>query len=204
MQVAYTNTIFAVRGDAPYKSVQDFVEQTKQRKMAYGSNGFGTTAHLWVELFKQKTGADLLHVPYKGAAPSAQALFAGETDFLVGSPASLKGFLDAGRLRPLAVTSAKRMPAFPNTPTMAESGYPDLVVGAWFGMLAPPNMSPALADRLHEMVSAATKTAEFQKVASTFMFDSPPVSRAAFTKMVNAEVAVWKASIDAAGIKPED
>lgn len=203
-QVAYTNVLFAVKADSPYKTVKDIVDASKQKKMAYGSNGFGTTAHLWVELFKQKTGADMLHVPYKGAAPSLQALAAGEHEFLVASPASLKAMLDAGLVRPLVATSAKRLPNFPNVPTMVESGYPDFVVGAWFGIFSPPATPPAIADKLHEMVANAVKSPEFQKFAASLQFDTPPLSRAEFAKLISADFALWKSTIEAAGIQPED
>ncbi|MFO1199397.1 MAG: tripartite tricarboxylate transporter substrate binding protein [Burkholderiaceae bacterium] len=203
-QVAYTHVIFAVQAGAPYRTVQEFVAETKRRKMNYGSNGFGTTSHLWCELFKQRTGADLLHVPYKGAAPSLQGLVSGEHEFLVASPASLKAQMDAGRVRPLVITSAKRLPAFPDVPTMGESGYPDFVVGAWFGMFAPPAMPAAIADKLHEMVNAAMRTPEFQKHAETFRFETPRVSRADFASLVAADAAVWRAAIEAAKIQPED
>ena len=85
--------------------MQDLVAQSKGSKMAYGSNGFATTSHLWIELFKQKTGADMLHVPYKGAAPALQGLLSGEHSLVVASPATLKVQMDAGRVRPIAATS---------------------------------------------------------------------------------------------------
>lgn len=203
-QIAYTNVVFAVNANSTYKTVQDIVDASKQKKMAYGSNGFGTTSHLWIELFKAKTGANILHVPYKGAAPSLQALVAGEHEMVVASPASLKAQLDAGRVRPIAVTSAKRLPSFPNVPTMVESGYPDFVVGAWFGVFGPPNLPQPIADKLHDMIVSAMKSPEYQKHADTFMFDTQPVPRAEFTRLVAADATVWKSAIEAAQIKPED
>jgi tripartite-type tricarboxylate transporter receptor subunit TctC len=201
-QVAFTNVLFAVSDTSPYRTVKDVVDASRTKKMNYGSNGFGTTAHLWIELFKAKTGANMLHVPYKGAAPSLQALIGGEHDFLVASPASLKVQLDAGRVRPIAATSAKRLPQFPNVPTMAESGYPDFVVGAWFGVFGPPHLPAPIADKLHAMIVSAMKSPEYQKHADTFMFDTQPVARAEFAKLVAADAAVWRAAIAAAKIEP--
>ena len=203
-QIAYTNVVLAVNVNSPYKTVKDVVDASKTKKMAYGSNGFGTTSHLWIELFKVKTGADILHVPYKGAAPSLQALVAGEHEMLIASPASLKVQYDAGRVRPIAVTSAKRLPGFPTVPTLVESGYPDFVVGAWFGIFAPANLPQPIADKLHEMIVTAMKSAEYQKHADTFMFDTQPIPRAEFIRLVAADAAVWKSAIEAAQIKPED
>lgn len=203
-QVAKTHVVFAVTASSPIKTVHEFVAQTKQRKMSYGSNGFGTTSHLWIELFKQKTGADLLHVPYKGAGPAMLGLIGGETDFIVASPASLKAHLEAGRIRPLVATSPRRLDALPNVATMVESGYPDFVVSAWFGVFGPPNMNAVLADKLHEMVTAAVNSAEFRKQAAAVQFEIQPLSRDDFTKMIAADAGVWRTAIDAAGIKPED
>lgn len=126
--------------------------------MAYSSNGYGTNTHLWFELFKVKTGAQLLHVPYKGAAPALQGLVAGETDIALSSPATAKVLLDAGRLRPIASGSPQRASLFPNVPTLVESGYPDLAFGAWFGVFGPANVSPAIADKLHAMITSAMKS----------------------------------------------
>jgi tripartite-type tricarboxylate transporter receptor subunit TctC len=203
-QVAFTHVLYAVSTASPYKSVQDLVAQSKGSKMAYGSNGFATTSHLWIELFKQKTGADMLHVPYKGAAPALQGLLSGEHSLVVASPATLKVQMDAGRVRPIAATSPKRLPAFPDVPTMVESGYADFVVGAWFGIFAPAKMSPAIADKLHDMIVTAMATPEYQKHAESFKFDTPQMPRADFAKLIAADAAVWRAAIEAAKIEPED
>lgn len=203
-QVAWTNVLFSVPANSPFRTVKELVDASKTKKMAYSSNGHGTTTHLWMELFKVKAGAQLLHVPYKGAAPALQGLIAGETDIVISSPASAKGMLDAGRIRPLIITSAQRLPMFPNVPTFVESGYPDLVLGAWFGMFGPPGMSPALADKLHDMIVSAMKSPEYQKHADSFMFDIQPVPRTQFAKLVADDAALWRQAIEAAQIKPED
>jgi len=203
-QVAWTNVLFSVPASSPYKTLKAFIDASKTKKLAYSSNGYGTNTHLWMELFKLKTGAQLLHVPYKGAAPALQAMIAGETAFAISSPASAKAMLDAGRLRPLAITSSERDPTFPNIPTLAESGYPELVMGAWFGVFGPPNMSPAIADKLHSMIMSALTSEEYQKQAKTFVFDVPQVSRAEFSKLVADDAALWRQAIEAAQIKPED
>lgn len=203
-QVAWTNVLFSVPASSPYKTIKELIDASKTTKMAYSSNGHGSTSHLWMELFKVKTGAQLLHVPYKGAAPALQGMVAGETNLVISSPASAKVMLDGGRIRPLVVTSAQRLPAFPNVPTFVETGYPDLVLGAWFGMFGPPGMSPAVADKLHSMIVSAMKSPEYLKHASSFMFDVQPVSRAQFTKLVADDAALWRQAIEAAQIKPED
>lgn len=180
------------------------MDVSKTKKMAYSSNGYGTNTHLWMELFKVKTGPLLLHVPYKGAAPALQAMIAGDTDFAISSPTSAKTMMDAGRMRPLAIGSAQRFAGLPSVPTLVESGYPDLLMGAWFGIFGPANMPPVLADKLHAMIVAAMKSPEYIKHAETFMFDVQPVSRAQFTKLVADDATIWRQAIEAAQIKLED
>ncbi|NYT22744.1 tripartite tricarboxylate transporter substrate binding protein [Alcaligenaceae bacterium] len=203
-QVAWTNILFSVAASSPYKNIKDFVEASKTKQMAYSSNGYGTTTHLWVELFKKSTGAQLLHVPYKGAAPALQGMVAGETNLAVSSPASAKALLDGGLLRPLAIASAERSPLFPDVPTLVESGYPDLVLGAWFGTFGPPGMDPAIADKLHDMIIAAMQSPEYQKHAQSFIFDLPILSRQAFAKVVADDTPLWLSAIAAAGIEPSE
>lgn len=203
-QVAWTNVLISVSATSPYKSVKELIEASKTKRMAYSSNGYGTNTHLWMELFKVKTGAQLLHVPYKGATPALLAMVAGETDIAISSPASAKALLDAGRLRPLAIGSAQRFALFPNVATLAESGYPELVFGAWFGIFGPANMNPEIADKLHAMIIAAMKTPEYIKHAETFVFDVQPTKRAQFIKLIADDEAVWRQAIEAAQIKPED
>lgn len=202
--VANTYVAFAVASNSPHKTVEELVRQSKQSKMSYGSNGFGTTAHLWLEMFKHATGADLLHVPYKSAAPAMQGLIGGEVDLIVASPASLAAHMEAGRIRPLAVSSPQRLEIMPNVPTMKEIGYPDFSAVAWFGVLGPANMDPAVADKVHAMVTEAVKSPEFKKLAARLQLESPPLSREEFKELVWEDSAGWKRTIDAARIEPID
>jgi len=203
-QVAWTNVLFSVPENSPYRTIKELIDASGKDKLAYSSNGYGTTTHLWMEWFKEKTGAQLLHVPYKGAAPALQAMVAGETDFVISSPASAKVMLDAKRIRPLAITSSRRVPTFPDVPTFVESGYPDLVMGAWFGVFGPPGMNPAIADKLHAMVNSAIQSPEYQKHAQTLAFDVPVVSRAQFAKVIVDDAALWRQAIKAAQIQLTD
>ena len=203
-QVAWTDILFSVPAKSPYQTIGDLIAASKTGKLAYSSNGHGTTTHLWIELFKQSTGAQLLHVPYKGAAPALQGMVAGETHLAVSSPASAKVMLDGGLLRPLVIASRERSPAFPDVPTFVESGYPDLLMGAWFGVFGPAGMDPAIADKLHSMIIAAIQSPEYQKHAKSFMFELPIISREAFAKLVADDTPIWLKAIEAAKIEPVD
>ncbi|MGE4240954.1 Bug family tripartite tricarboxylate transporter substrate binding protein [Ramlibacter sp.] len=203
-QVAYTSFLFVVPANSPYATLKEVIDTSKTKQLAYSSNGFGSGNHLWMEAFKSITGANLLHVPYKGAAPAVQGLIAGETQFMITSPASGRLMLDAGRMKPLATSNPTRLPGFPTVPTLGESGYPGRVMGAWFGIFGPANLPPAITSKLHDMVLAAMKSPEFQKQADTFMFDTRPVSRAAFEKVIADDAALLKSAIEAAKIPLED
>ncbi len=204
-QIAYTDFLFAVPANSPYTTLRDLLEASKTKKMAYSSNGHGSGNHLWMELFLAKTGYNkVLHVPYKGAAPAVQGLLAGETDLMITSPASGRAMFEAGRMKPLVTSSPTRLASYPNVPTFAQAGFPALVMGAWFGVFGPAGMSPALADKLHTMLVNATTSAEYQKQAGVFSFNTQPVSRAAFAKLVLDDAVLLKAAIDAAQIPLED
>ncbi|NYT23472.1 tripartite tricarboxylate transporter substrate binding protein [Alcaligenaceae bacterium] len=201
-QVAWTNILFSVPASSPHKTIKDFIEASKTQPMAYSSNGHGTTTHLWMEQFKKSTGAQLLHVPYKGAAPALQGMVAGETNIAISSPASAKVMLDGGLLRPLAIGSPERDPAFPDIPTFVESGYPDLLLGVWFGVFGPAGMDADVADKLHDMIISAVKSPEYQKHAQSFMFDLRILSREEFAKLVADDTPLWLQAMEAAGIEP--
>lgn len=201
-QVASTTVLFSVPTNSPHKTINAFIEASKAGEMAYSSNGHGTNTHLWMERFKKSTGAQLLHVPYKGAAPALQAMVGGETDIAISSPASAKVMLDGARLRPLAIGSAERSPAFPDVPTLAESGYPDLLLNAWFGVFGPAGIKPEIADKLHAMIIDAIQSPEYQKHAQSFMFDLPIRSRQEFARLVADDVPLWEHAMKAAGLEP--
>ena len=147
------NTFYlVVNPSSPANSVQDLVRMAKQRPegLTYGSNGNGSPNQLLAELFKKRTGINLLHVPYKGSNESNADLMAGRIDFMFdGSAIAL---VNAGRLKALAVAFPKRWPTEPSIPTMAEAGYADVTISTFFGLVAPPNTPPAILDKLNEAV----------------------------------------------------
>jgi tripartite-type tricarboxylate transporter receptor subunit TctC len=127
--------LLAVPADSPAKSVADLVALAKSKPggLSFASQGTGAGGHLLGEMLKQRTGTPLVHVPYRGAGPAAVDLAAGRVDFFFVAYASVVSFLQAGKVRVLAVTSPKRLPAQPNVPTMAEAGFPGIQLDAWFG-----------------------------------------------------------------------
>lgn len=150
-----------VHPSVPANSVQELIAYAKANpdKLSYASQGNGSTAHLTAELFKQKTGTKLVHVPYKGDAPAVADLLAGHVNVMFGNVAQASGHLRTGKLKVLAVTSAKRIPNLPQTPALQEI-VPGVVAVAWFALVAPPKTPAAIAQRLSSLIGEILRTPE--------------------------------------------
>ncbi len=153
-----------VHPSVPVQTLDEFIAYAKANpdKLTYASQGNGSTAHLTAELFKLKSGTRLVHVPYKGDAPAMADLLGGHVQLMFGNVAAAAAHLRSGKLRILAVTSAKRLPAMPTVPAVSEQ-VPGVVGVAWFAMVAPPKTSPAIAARLSTAVADILRTPEVAK-----------------------------------------
>lgn len=153
-----------VHPSVPANSVQELIVYAKANpdKLSYASQGNGSTAHLTAELFKQKTGTKLVHVPYKGDAPAMADLLAGHVNVMFGNVAQASAHLRSGKLKVLAVSSAKRIPSMPQTPALQEI-VPGVVAVAWFALVAPPKTPMAIAQRLSSLISDILRTPEMQR-----------------------------------------
>jgi tripartite-type tricarboxylate transporter receptor subunit TctC len=154
--VGYAQLYLVTKKDLPVKSANDLVQLAKGSpgKMTYGSGGPGTQMHLVGELFKQQAKVDVVHVPYRGAAPALQDLLGGQIDYYF-DPAAGFGHIREGRARLLAVTGTKRSPFFPEAPTLSELGIPGVELGNWFGIFAPAGTPPEVVARVgHEVARA--------------------------------------------------
>lgn len=148
------------------RSIADLVAAAKKapNKISYGSAGIGGTTHLPLAFFGTRAGVELLHVPYKGAAPAMADTMGGVVTLSApGYSGQLTSSIEAGTLVPLAVTSAKRLPFLPNVPTLAESGYPDLVFPIWYGLFAPKGTPPEAVARLSKELAAMAAEPKYQK-----------------------------------------
>lgn len=144
--------ILVVPASSPARTVKDLVElaKTKPNGLSYASQGIGTAGHVNGELFRHVTQTNLTHVPYRGGAPAAVDTAAGRVDLLFTSYLTIQAMLADGRVRPLAITSAKRSPLLPNVPTVAEAGYPGIELDGWYGVLAPAGTPQPIVRKLHE------------------------------------------------------
>ena len=191
-----------VHPSVPANTLEEFIAYAKANpdKLSYASQGNGSTAHLTAELFKLKTGTQLLHVPYKGDAPAMVDLLAGHVNLMFGNVAAASAHLRSGKLRLLAVTSPKRLAAMPNVPAVNEL-VPGVVGVAWFALVAPPRTPPAIAARLSATVSEILRSPEMTKRYAEVGADAignTPEEMAAWMK---EDTERWRAVIKAGNIR---
>jgi len=183
-----------VGNGSPHRTLRDFVADAKANpgKLNYASTGTGSSLHLAVELLQNATGVSLVHVPYNGSAPAQAALMAGDIQFFADSTGSAMGLVRGGKLRPLAVTTRERLPALPDVPTVAESGYPDYEVTTWFGLMLPRNAPPDVVNRLNASVAQAIADRGFREQFEALGLVVPPtLTPGEFNAYIGRERERW-------------
>ena len=197
--------ILVVHPSVPANSVQELIALAKAQpgKLNYASVGTGSPGHIAGELFKLKTGIDIVHIPYKGGGPAVTDTIGGQVQLLFVSMPAVWQHVKSGRVRAIAVTSAKRSVTAPEVPSFLESGVPDFVVDSWYGALAPAKAPPAAVARLN---AAFVKVLEMPQVKDRLIAqgaEAAPSTPAEFERVIKDELAKWEYVIRAANIKPE-
>ena len=197
--------VLVVRNDLPAKSVRELVAHAKANpgKLNYGSTGNGSASHLAMELFKVKTGTDLVHVPFRGAAPMAQELVAGRIDVAFATLPSVLGQITGGTMRALALASGARAPQLPSVPLLREEGVEGGEADAWVGLWAPAATPPAVLDKLSGAVLAALKKPEVAEAATKLGMAVNLREPKAFDAFVADEIRKWADVVKAANVKIE-
>ena len=203
--VAFVPDVLVVNKKLPMLSVGDLIQQAKNpsAKMNYGSSGNGTTRHLAGEIFNKLTGTSLLHIPYKGSGPAMTALIGGEVDLIFEGLGSAASYIKAGTIRPLAVTSNKRSPAFPEIPTMAEAGVQDFESLSWYGFWVPAGTPKAVQDRLFQATTKALNDPDIKSIWTHQGAETGPTTQAAFTQYVRDETTKWGRIVKSANLAAE-
>jgi len=202
--MANTSPILVVHPSVPVKTVKDLIALAKAQpgRLAYGTTGNGTTAHLAFAQIKMVTGIDAVHVPYKGGAPQVTALVSGEVAMLLAVPAGLLTHIKSGRMRPLAVSGSKRLAALPQLPTLQESGV-KVVVESFWGVVAPAGTPLAIVGRLQEAIAQALKVPEIASRLDDMQFQPVGSTPTQFESFVQSEVRRWIGVVKATGVKVE-
>jgi tripartite-type tricarboxylate transporter receptor subunit TctC len=203
--VAYTPVVIVARADSKFKTLKDVVAAAKAApdSVTYGSPGNGTTIHLAGELFNQAAGIQLRHVPYKGSNPAMMDVLAGNVDLMVSSVPSALGQIKAGKLRALAVTSARRSSSLPDVPTVAESGYAGMDVSTWYGIFMPAGAPKEAVDKVHAAVNKLLASPEMVKAVHDQGAEPQALNPQQFADLVRTDYAKWEKIVKASGAKIE-
>lgn len=201
--VASTPLMLVVHPSTPAKSVKELIALLKANpgKYTYGSSGNGTIVHLSAEMLKSAAGVDALHVPYKGSNPATAAILGGEVNFVFSTMPPAISNAKAGKLRALAVTTAKRVPAAPEVPTMIESGLRDFEIVLYSGILGPKGMDRAIVRRINAEFAKVVQVPEIKNVYDKIGADPITMTPEEFEKRTVAEIAKLAPVVKASGAK---
>jgi len=205
MNVAGVAQAFVVPANSPYKTLADLVAAAKASPgtLSYGSGGVGSFQHLTFEWLKQRTGAQIKHIPYRGSGPAYTDLIGGQINAMVDSLPGVLPLVQAGKLRVLAVSTSHRVPQLPDVPTVAESGVAGFDALGWLGIVAPKGVDPAVRDKLNaDLKAVLADDAVKARLASLGMI-TVASTPAEFGRFIDSEIVKWGAVIKAAGIQPE-
>lgn len=201
--VAIGPSVLVVHPSLPVNSVKELIAaaKAKPKHLIYGSGGPGNITHLEMVLFTNMAGIDMIHVPYKGGAPSVVGLLSGEVQMLFTSIPSVLSQIHARRVKPIAVSTAKRSSALPEVPTVSEAGLPGYDAASWYGLFAPAGIPK---DVLHVLSTQIVKVMQVPEVRQRFSGDGfEPVGGTPdqFAKFVRAEITKWEKIVKTAGLK---
>lgn len=197
--------ILVVNPNSQYKSIQDIVAAAKAKPgtLTFSSGGIGGSHQLSAELFMQNAGIQMIHVPYKSGSAALTDLMAGNVDMMFDQMYSAVPSIRADKLRPIAITSKKRSPLFPNVPSFAEVGYPKVEVLNWQGFIAPAKTPKPIIDKLNAAANEALKDPQLRELMLSQGNEIGGGSPADFAALIKSEAAKWSAVVKAGNIKPE-
>ena len=203
--VAYTPVLIATSVDSKFKTLEDVIDAARKAPgtINYGSPGYGTSIHLAAELFAKAAGIEIMHVAYKGSSPALLDAISGNVELLVSSVPSAIGQIKGGKLRPLAVTSAKRISLLPDVPAVAQFGYKDFAVTTWYGLLAPDGPPAYVVPLFNTEVNKLLANPEMQAAIKAQGAEPQAMSSEQFGKLIKTEYVQWKDIVAASGAKIE-
>lgn len=199
--VGVVPSMLVVDPKLPVRNVQELVAYAKANPntLSFGSSGNGSSIHIAGEMFKSATKIDAVHIPYKGSAPAGVALMGGQITYMFDNVPTVWPFVQAGRMRALAVTTKARISLAPQIPTMAESGFPNFNVSSWYGILAPAGTPEAIIKSLNGALQRVITKPDFQKKMNTLGVISDPGTPQQFGQFMRSEVLRWAPIVKSAG-----
>lgn len=205
VNVAATSYVLSVNPGVPARSIRELIELARAKKgtLSYGSAGLGSMSNLAGELLKALAGVDILHVPYKGAAPYVTAVLAGQIDMIFPDLATAEPLAKAGKLRPLAVTGSKRSTIAQELPTIAEAGIDGYAVDIWFGIVAPAATPKDIVAKLNAAIAGVLKAGELRQRLADRGYEAIGDAPEQFAATIKADIEKFGRIIRRAGIKAE-
>jgi tripartite-type tricarboxylate transporter receptor subunit TctC len=201
--LSYVPNVIVMHPKYQFKSVKELIDYAKANpgKLNFGSAGNGTTHHLTGELFKLQTGTQLTHVPYKGAGPMMQDLLAGQVDMAFDGMGTSAQQIKAGKLRPLAVTTATRSPVIPDVPTMREAGFPNFELTTWYALWAIKGTPKEIVDRIYAETAKVLQQSDVKEIWAAQGATAGGQPPGEFARFVRSEIEKWGKVVKDAGIK---
>ena len=197
--------VLVVPTDSPFKTLGDVIKAAKAQPgfINYATSGNGTVAHLATELLQREAGIKLTHIPYKGATQGINDVIGGQVQLYMSSVPTLLGHIKNGKLRPLAVTAAKRTDDLPQTPTVAESGYKGFEAVTWFGLLGPAKLPASVVNTVNTELNKALNSPDLRKKLEDQGLNVTPSSSDEFAKLIKADITKWANIVKISGAKVE-
>ena len=201
--VASGPMLLSVSTKIPVKNLNEFITYAKTKDLNFGSAGIGSQVHMAAENLTYAANIPATHVPYKGESAAINDLVSGQIDFMVGNLTAATGFAKGGQIKPIAVTSAKRVKQLPDVPTVAESGIPGFESTGWFGLVAPANTPKVITDKIYEATVKAVKSEAMQKSLELNGLSPVVNSQKDFDAQIKSELANWEKVIKGRNISAQ-
>jgi len=203
VKAADSTNILCLNPSVEAASVRDLIALAKAKSLNAGSSGVGSTGHLAVELFNMLTGTKIVHVPYKGGGPAMIDLIAGNIQLVFSNPASAMAHIKAGKVKPIAVTTPKRLEILPELPTVAEAGVPGFEANNWIGVVVPAGTPRQRINRLNKELGAILDSAEVRDFLFKLGFEANPGTPEEFDRYIKSETRKWAQVVKVSGMKGE-
>jgi tripartite-type tricarboxylate transporter receptor subunit TctC len=204
--IGATPNVLVVNSQVPVKNMAEFIDYARKNpgKLSYGTAGQGSLTHMTMELFKQETGLFILHIPYRGIAPAFNDLLGGQTQAMFPGLAAALQYINAGRVRALAVTGPRRSPVLKDVPTMEELGFKGFDAMQWYGSVGPAGIPADIVKRLNETQVAALKLPELREKLAIEAVDPMPMTPEQFGQFIKNENRRWTTLAKARNIQLEE